>query len=275
MNRVIISAKALRKEPFVEQFRKEGYVVVKDVISKTFIDELTPQLQAAVKKEAEQYHSAGHKDYGMLLACPIYGGKFLELIENRDYIEPFNWILGETCIIWVYTSSCMPPSNGNYASRIHVDRPHFIPNFNEGVGSIVLLNDFTEENGATWFLPGSHLSPEEPGSDYFYKHAKRLIAPKGSVFYFNLRLWHAGGINHTDAWRNSIGIGMIRPYYKQRIDLPRALKDTDISTLSEFAKQKLGFYSQPPASLEEYYENARKRQEIQPSEWNSPVHVKG
>ena len=46
---------------------------------------------------------------------------------------------------------------------------------------------------------------------------------------------------------------------KQYIDTPRLLKDTDLSTASEKAMQKLGFYSQPPVSYEEYYDKSRKR----------------
>ncbi len=46
---------------------------------------------------------------------------------------------------------------------------------------------------------------------------------------------------------------MCRPYMKQRIDIPRAMAHMDLSSLSEQALQKLGFRSQPPASLDEYY----------------------
>jgi ectoine hydroxylase-related dioxygenase (phytanoyl-CoA dioxygenase family) len=137
------------------------------------------------------------------------------------------------------------------------------------MGSLILLSDFTEENGATWILPASHLQEEQPEEAYFYAHAERLKAKRGSVFYFNLRLWHAAGENHSDSWRNALGIGMIRPYMKQRIDLPRAMSAVDMSNVSDFARQKLGFFSVPPSSLEEYYGNAAKKI-LQRSEWEKP-----
>lgn len=267
MNKNRNTIQSITKESFLKDFAEDGYVVVENVFSAQLINEIIPELHKAIEQETKQYHLEEHNDYGMLRACPIYGGKFFDVLENKDYFRPFNWILGDTCIIWVYTTSCLPPKSGNYASRIHVDRPHFIPNFNEGVGSLILLDDFTEENGATWFLPQSHLKADEPDRDHFFKNAIRLVAPKGSVIYFNLRLWHAGGINTTDKWRNGLGIGMIRPYYKQRIDLPRIMKSVDVSGLSDFAKQKLGFYAQPPESLDEYYHNEKNKSKIQPSEW--------
>ena len=61
-------------------------------------------------------------------------------------------------------------------------------------------------------------------------------------------------------------IVMCRPYMKQRIDIPRALQDTDLSNLSEFVKQKLGFYAQVPANYDEYYqpiENRKYRQKME------------
>jgi len=262
---------SLNKENFLNDFNENGFVVVEGVYTNKFIDELLPELEIAKHKEAAINHANRQKFDGTLLACPIYGGKFLDVLENTNFFQPFNWILGDTCIIWVYTSSCLAPNSINATSRIHVDRPHFIPNFNEGVGSLILLNDFTEENGATWFLPASQKYAEQPDEDFFYKNAKRLIAAKGSVFYFNLRMWHAGGTNTTDNWRNALGIGMIRPYYKQRIDLPRSMASVDISSLSDFAKQKLGYFSQPPISINEFYQNADSKNKHQPSEWENPI----
>jgi len=261
----------ITKESFLKDFDENGYVIVEAVYSNDFINTLLPELDIAKQKEAIINANNNYKADGTLLACPIYGGKFLDVLENDFFFQPFNWILGDTCIIWVYTTSCLAPNSINSTSRIHVDRPHFIPNFNEGVGSLILLDDFTEENGATWFLPASHKSAEQPPEDFFYKNAKRLIAPKGSVFYFNLRMWHAGGSNTTNEWRNALGIGMIRPYYKQRIDLPRSMKDVDISGVSDIAKQKLGFFSQPPTSLDEYYKNGNSGVKLQPSEWEKPL----
>jgi ectoine hydroxylase-related dioxygenase (phytanoyl-CoA dioxygenase family) len=31
----------------------------------------------------------------------------------------------------------------------------------------------------------------------------RVVAPAGSIFYFDPRLWHAGGANKTDKWRHA------------------------------------------------------------------------
>lgn len=258
------------QEQFMKAFNKDGYVIVDNALSAEYVDALVPELEQAIEEEAE-FRGMGkdYREYGMLPACPVYGGKFLDVAGNEEFMKPFDWILGDQCIMWVYTSSSMPPGNGNYSSYIHADRPHYIPGYIEGVGSLTLLTDFTLENGATYLLPGSHTMKEAPDEDYFYENAVRLVGKKGATIYFHLRLWHAGGENKSNAWRHMIGIGMVRPYLKQRIDLPRAMRSrsVDISQLSDFAKQKLGFMAQPPSSLEEFFGKGVEKTYTQKSEW--------
>lgn len=265
----IIPLEELEREGFIREFDESGFVVVTGVFNHDFMDALIPELESAIELEAARYGGEGFQDYGMLRACPVYGGHFLDVPGHEPYVKPFDWILGDTCYIYVYTSSSMPPSQGNYSTRIHVDRPHFIPGYTEAMGSLILLSDFTEENGATWILPRSHSRPDAPDESEFYSNAIRLIAPKGSVIYFHLRLWHAGGVNRSSLWRHCLGIGMVRAGMKQRIDLPRAMNNIDVSGLSDLALQKLGFYAQVPASLDEYYAPPNKRKFRQRSEWET------
>lgn len=262
-----ISITGLTKEIFEQKILSEGYIVVENVIEQELVETARPHLEDSIEKEAGFHGSTSYKDYGMLLCCPIYGGSFLKFAEHRALMQPFDWMLGDTSIIYVYTSSSLPPLQKNHASRIHIDRPHDTGSFIEALGCLVLLDDFTEDNGATWVLPGSHLQSQAPDEESFYSKAIRIIAPKGSVVYFHLRLWHAGGTNHTQAWRHALGIGMVRGYMKQRIDLPRAMKNVDYSDLSDLGLQKLGFFSQPPASLEEFHLPLHLRSYKQKSEW--------
>jgi ectoine hydroxylase-related dioxygenase (phytanoyl-CoA dioxygenase family) len=160
----------------------------------------------------------------------------------------------------------MPPNKTNYSRRIHVDSPRLIPGYVTNMGATILLDDFTEENGATWFLPASHTMAEPPSEDYFYSHAKRLIAKAGSVWFFNARTWHAGGDNKTAQWRHALTVNMVRPWMKQRIDIPRAMAHMNLNGISETALQKLGFFAQVPASYDEYYVEPEKRKYRQKTE---------
>lgn len=242
-----------------------GYVILSDVLDAGFIARAKEELSRAVAAEVGRYGPRAEKDYGMVMLCSLYGGSFLSLFDNERLMAPFNAVMGEECIVYAYTSSSMPPSGSNYSVRIHTDCPRIIPGYVTNMGATILLDDFTDENGATWFLPGSHERAEPPTEDEFYANAGRVIAPAGSVFFFNARLWHAGGANRTSMWRHALTINMCRGYMKQRIDIPRAMAGMDLSGVSDVVKQKLGFFAQPPSSLEEYYLPPEQRSFRQPT----------
>ena len=236
-----------------------GCFVVENALPTDFIKRAIPQLETAIDKEAQWHRSSQYQDYGMVLICSLYGGIFWELFDNPAVTLPFEAVLGEGCIVYAYTSSSMPPFKENYSTRIHVDCPRVIPNYVTNMGATILLNDFTEENGATYFLPGSHEQLEAPAPNEFLSQAERLVAKAGSILFFNARIWHMGGKNMTAHWRHALTINMCRSFMRQRIDLPRAMEGMDLSSLSSKARQKLGFDVQIPSSMEEYYQPPEKR----------------
>lgn len=241
---------------------EQGFVVVPGVLEPAFIDRAKVELEQAIRRDADWHGTSSYADYGMVLVCSIYGGAFVELFDNRALLSPFEAVLGAGCIVYAYTSSSLPPERTNYSRRIHRDCPRVVPGFVTNVGATILLDDFTAENGATWYLPGSHKRSAQdppPSKEEFERGAQRLIAPRGSVFFFDALLWHAGGDNHTSKWRHALTINMCRPFMKQRIDLPRMMAAMDLSGVSETALQKLGFHAQVPASREEYYAPPEKR----------------
>jgi ectoine hydroxylase-related dioxygenase (phytanoyl-CoA dioxygenase family) len=75
------------------------------------------------------------------------------------------------------------------------------------------LDDFTEANGATVVIPGSHKWIDErpsEGSSTF-----RAVMPAGSVLLFVGSIFHGGGANNTDKARLGVILefcaGWVRP----------------------------------------------------------------
>lgn len=246
-------------ENFKKEFDEKGFVIIDNVLTSDFIKKATVELETALKKEVEYVGTTDYQFYGYVLSNAKYGGSFLEVFENENVINPINYIMGENSIIYSYTSSSMPPNRGNDASHIHVDCPIFLKDYILRMGVLLPLVDFTEENGASYYLSGSHKEEFMPDEERFYHEATRLLMKAGQGCFFNTRVWHAGGVNKTDKWRHALTINICRPWMKQYIDTPRLLNETDLSNVSERVLQKLGFYSQPPTSYEEYYDSSRKR----------------
>ncbi len=236
---------------FLEKYNRDGMVVVNNAISDATVKELKNELKEAIQKECEYHGSEDFRDFGMVLLCAKYGGNFLKIFENDSIFQPFETVLGKDCIMYSNTSSSMPPNKTNFSRRIHIDAPIEYPNeYPLRMLSLILLDDFTNDNGATWFLPKSHVLEEQPSEEEFYSKAKRLNAKAGSILYWNPRIWHAGGNNITNKWRDAFTIVMTRPFCKQRLDIPALLGDIN---LKDNAMKRLGYGNIPPKSYGEYY----------------------
>jgi ectoine hydroxylase-related dioxygenase (phytanoyl-CoA dioxygenase family) len=253
-------------QTFSESIDRRGHYLVEKLLPGDTVARLREALEAAIEEEARFHGGTDYQDFGMVLCCPMYDRAFIEVLNNEELMAPVEAVLGAGCITYSYCSSSQPPGSLNFSGRVHVDCPRLIPGYLTNFGCIMLLDDFTEENGATWYLSGSHEREDPPSEEEFYANAERLVAKAGSVWFFNTRLWHAGGRNTTDRWRHSLAINFCRPYMKQRFDLPRMLGDQDLSGFSERSLQKLGFLAQTPTSLDEYYVPPEKRKFRQPYE---------
>lgn len=260
------SEREARRSCWRRKIAEHGSFVEMDVLGMSQVTQLKTDLVAAIDAEAVYHGGTDYSDYGMVLACYMYGRSFLELLDEAPLMEPIEAILGPGCILYAYTSSSMPPYGSNYSGRIHVDCPRVIPGYVTNLGVTIALDDFTADNGATYYLPGSHERAEPPSEEEFLRGAERVIVPAGSAWFFNARTWHCGGQNVTGKWRHGLTLNLCRPFMKQRLDIPRMLVGHDLSGLPERALQKLGFLSQVPASLDEYYTTVEMRKFRQPVE---------
>ncbi len=77
---------------------------------------------------------------------------------------------------------------------------------------IFMLSPFTEENGGTWLVPGSHRIANNwssvYGDDNLSAHPSRIQATgdAGSVLIFDSRMWHAVPTNDTDEVRAGLTV---------------------------------------------------------------------
>lgn len=74
------------------------------------------------------------------------------------------------------------------------------------VGNAILaLTDFTETNGATRVVPGSHLDPDfRPSGVKPHSDEVLLTGPAGTCWLFNSHLWHSGTVNNSTEPRHAV-----------------------------------------------------------------------
>ena len=74
------------------------------------------------------------------------------------------------------------PNQYVYTQKIHRDIRTFDKGSRLWINTLIMLDDSTEENGATWLLEGSHLSPNKPDEENFYKNSKDLQVKQVTFF---------------------------------------------------------------------------------------------
>ncbi len=107
--------------------------------------------------------------------------------------------------------------------------------------SIWLLDDFTETNGATRVVPGSHLSqstPQQAMTDPKATHPNevKLLAPAGTVVIFNSHVWHGGTLNASPNRRRAMHSYFCRRQQPQQLDQRKFVRAETLARLNEAAK---------------------------------------
>lgn len=238
-------------ERVINELEKEGIAIVKKVLDNEDISLLKEELESAIREDKLRINNVF--DSGMVHNCMSRGKYMAKILDNKVMNMYISECLAETAILYAYQSSSLEPNKGNYGSRIHIDCPRFIDGYYTNMGIIWPLDDFTKENGATYYLPGSHKKNELPREEDFYTYAKRAVAKKGDMIILNARLVHAAGINKTSKTRHALTLNFCRSFMRQRFDYPRLLEKELIKDLGNDGKRLIGMNVRMPTSLEEFY----------------------
>lgn len=210
----------------VSRIDRDGFTVVEDAFGTALLHELNDALA-----EIEEEYQIGYRDtafegtktvriYNLL----AYGRAFEKIPVSPSVLPVVERVLDNQLQLSSLSAICLGP--GQEAQPIHADtnmiplpRPH-IP---ITVNSMWALSDFTEENGATRIVPGSHRFDHNPDYDRSYETDCAEMAA-GSVLIWNSALWHGGGENRTSERRNGIAsyycAGWIRQQENQQLGIP-------------------------------------------------------
>lgn len=149
-------------------------------------------------------------------------------------------VIGEAFKLSSLNYRAAQPGDGLQA--LHVDWPEAVePGAYQVCNSIWLLDDFTEENGATRIVPGSHRwgeTPQDALEDPTAPHPDEIqvVAPAGSVVIFNSHTWHGGTRNRTDHPRRAMHAYFCQRDQVQQIDQRTFIRPETRNRLDEAAQ---------------------------------------
>jgi ectoine hydroxylase-related dioxygenase (phytanoyl-CoA dioxygenase family) len=223
---------------------EQGYTIVADAIEVELLDELDAELG---RLEVDLGIVPAHNDFEGTQTVRIYNllvhGQVFERVPVHENVLPIvERVLDDGCLISSLSSIAI--CEGETPQPIHADdqlMPIPKPHPPTVCNSMWALTDFTEANGATRIIPGSHLGDASPDYGQPYDSIPAEM-PRGSVLVWHGSLWHGGGANTTGERRVGLAMnycaGYIRQQENQQLGIPR-----DIAAGFDERLQRLCGYS--------------------------------
>jgi ectoine hydroxylase-related dioxygenase (phytanoyl-CoA dioxygenase family) len=210
----------------LERMQRDGYTIVEGAIEPALLDALTEDLE---RLERELGARPAANLFEGLATVRIYNllarGELYTRIPVHERVLPIvEKVLDRGCLVSSLSSIAILP--GESAQPIHADdqliplaKPH-IPII---CNTMWALTDFTEENGATRVVPGSHKADRSPELGVAHP-AVPAEMKRGSVLVFDGSIWHGGGANRTDRRRVGVAMnycaGWMRQQENQQLGIP-------------------------------------------------------
>lgn len=158
-------------------------------------DASSPNTAAGSARNLKIKHSAAR---GLL----HQGELFERLVQEATIVEIAEELLGDDMTLSSYSCRVMWP--GAIEMGVHVDYPYWAMRGPFSVRPplmlqvIWMLQDFTENNGATLVAPHSQLLATRPDPERFRREAIKVTGTSGSAVLTHGLLWHDTSHNQTE-----------------------------------------------------------------------------
>ncbi len=243
------SEEAAGLDPEMVQFQhdrlmRDGYIILHDVVD-------AATLQALRDEAAPYLDKVGRNSFEGERTQRIYGlpeklrsaDAFIEhplILAHLDRLFLPNYLLSQAQVINILS--------GSPAQPLHIDDgfyPWPRPRPALSVATVFAVDDFTEDNGATVAIPGSHRWGEDrfPLPD---DPRVKATMPAGSCILFLGNLWHGGGENHSGSSRLAITAQYCEPWLRTQENYFLSVSRETAAAVSENIRRLLGYSIHPP-----------------------------
>lgn len=229
----------------IECLERDGAVVVSDVIDRATRDavlrELAPHLEvvdpdASINKVYEADGGTANFYPGKtkrITALVARSETFRTFVTHPLMLSACDAILKPNCVHYqVHATAALKIGPGAREQVLHREEDPYqffkVPRPRMILASMWAITDFTEANGGTKIVPGSHLWPADRVARPDEVVAAAMLA--GSVLLWMGGTLHGAGANRTDDWRYGVflsySLGWLRQEENQYIDVPGEIART-------------------------------------------------
>ncbi|MGW4772945.1 phytanoyl-CoA dioxygenase family protein [Nocardia sp. NPDC004278] len=222
---------------------RDGYVVLPDLITPEECERIRVASTALLGpfgrntfegKQTQRVYSLLEKTrvYDRLLDHP----RVLALLD-RLFLP--NYLLSQLQVI-----NILP---GEQAQLLHHDDGFYpIPRPRPPLSAATMwaIDPFTDRNGSTVILPGSHRWDARQPTESDARVSARM--PAGSCVFYLGTLWHGGGANQTTAARLAVTAQYCEPWLRPQEAYTLSTSRETARTVSEDIRRMLGYSIHPP-----------------------------
>ena len=227
-----------------EQLMRDGYIILRNLVSQETLDALRAESKPHLVKP-------GRNSFEGERTQRIYGlpekvraaDPFIEhplILAHLDRLLMPNYLLSQAQVINIMSDSPAQP--------LHIDDgfyPWPRPRPAISVATVFAIDDFTEDNGATIAIPGSHRWGEDRVPEPEDERVSAVM-PAGSCILFLGNLWHGGGENRSGADRLALTAQYCEPWARTQENYFLSVSRQTAATVSENIRRMLGYSIHPP-----------------------------
>lgn len=249
----------------VERIRRDGYVVLPGQLPPEELEkirgELSPWLQGRLIGRNDFEGFKTERVYAVLAKAP----SLAPLIEHPRVLAIVDRLLVPHYLLSAALVVHMHP--GETRQSFHCDdafshQPRPRPML--GVSTIWALEDFTQTNGATEIVPGSHLWDHDDPPKPDDSRAVKVTMPAGSVMVFAGSLYHRGGANQSASTRLGFTPQYCQPWLRQIENMVLAVPPQVAAQYSVRVQELLGYSVVEPGFMG-YVDGVHPRRLVDPN----------
>ena len=229
-------------EDVIVALKKHGAAVIEKCVGDAVVDKVAAELRPHFDRQGTQQQD-DFNGYKTLRLSEILARSTTsaELIGHEFVLKVNDGILLPHCVNYrVGSLTAIEIWPGESEQRLHRDDgiyPMRIAGVEWQVSALWSLTDFTEENGATRIVLGSHGSGDRVRLSFaiqenLVKANENLVQapmPKGSLLLYMGSAYHGGGANRTEQPRmaliNTYALGWLRQEENHYLCIPREIAD--------------------------------------------------
>ena len=216
-----------------ESLDRDGYVNLGPLLNEDQLQRMRDRYDAAIVEEGA--NAADKKGIGRIedtVVKPMNRDGLLDpIFMHPRLLAAVRHVLGVHLKYIGSNYHCAMPGYGHQG--IHADFVWGVKGEPQVVNAVWLIDEFTEENGATRIVPGTHRLGIHPSGDIVNGAPRDLNAPvegeikatgsAGSCFVYNAHLWHSGTQNRTNKLRRAQHAFFGRSTRPSSTDVPAAI----------------------------------------------------